>query len=143
MTMVIKLPKKAFSYATIKNAIYVIRPYVRYGIWMFDDQHKAIYSEPFVGGMDIMIDELTEKFGQEAYNGFNLYFSMMPVPLEGVWHLKKMAEEKGGAWYRSVNPRMGGWLCPVTLQYYDHFPEELFVWADLGGEDAPNTNHTM
>jgi hypothetical protein len=41
------------------NAINVIAPYRYLGMWVFDDPRVELVAEPFVGGADTMIDQIT------------------------------------------------------------------------------------
>jgi hypothetical protein len=111
------------------NSIFVITPYVYQGAWVFNDPSVGLEREPFVYGMDLMLDHMVEDWQEEAWKGFRLYFSRTETP-KSEYHLKAMQPEEGGMWYREVNTRMGGWLCPATLLYFGEFPEELFVWAE-------------
>lgn len=110
-----------------KNAIIVIQPYIDdVGWWAFDDERTGLVREPFIAGMSEMIDVITEEI-PDAELGFNLVFSKTHFP--GARKLVLMAEEDGGAWYRDVETRMGGWLCPALFLYFNTAPEQIFVAA--------------
>jgi hypothetical protein len=55
------------------NAINVIVPYKKYGMWVFDDPRVGLVEEPFVGGADTMIDRVVADI-PGAERGFNLIF---------------------------------------------------------------------
>ncbi len=40
------------------NSLMVIAPYKYEGMWVFDDSAVGLYREPFVAGIDTMIDRL-------------------------------------------------------------------------------------
>lgn len=110
-----------------KNTLMVLQPYLdQLGWWVFDDERTGLVAEPFVLGMSDMMDILTEDIPDAAL-GFNLVFSKTAFP--GARQLKLMAPENGGNWYRDVETRMGGWLCPALFLYFDEAPDEIFVAA--------------
>ena len=129
----------------ITNAIQTIMPYRKFGTWVFDDPDVGLVREPFVLGIPEMIDVMVAEAGiANADQGFRMSFSLSrPPQLKGIHHVKLMAEEKGGAWYRDVETRMGGWLCPATLLYFQIFPKELFIWAEEMLESAQVATHAM
>lgn len=117
------------------NAITCIMPYREYGTWVFDDPRVGLVKEPFVLGIPEMIDEMVKDI-PNASKGFSMCFSLMEPPVENHFHVKLMAEEHGGGWYRDVKTRKAGWLCPATLNYFPAFPKEMYVWAlELKEED--------
>ena len=113
------------------NSIFVIMPYQWFGSWVFDDPEKGLMREPFVLGMGEMIDRITTEQGiGNSDDGFRLFFSRSMPTYTGVYHLKLMAEESGGGWYRNVETRLCGWLCPAMFLYFETLPEELFIYAE-------------
>jgi hypothetical protein len=117
------------------NAITCIMPYREYGTWVFDDPRVGLVREPFVLGIPEMIDEMVKDI-PNAKKGFSMCFSLMEPPVDNHFHIKLMAEESGGGWYRDVKTRKAGWLCPATLNYFEAFPDEMYVWAlELSEED--------
>jgi len=109
------------------NSIIVLQPYVdETGWWAFNDKRTGLVAEPFIAGMSKMIDVLVENI-PDAKDGFNLIFSKTPFPKSR--QLKLMTEEDGGAWYRDVETRLGGWLCPALFLYFDTAPEQVYVAA--------------
>ena len=109
------------------NSLFVIPPYKYEGMWVFDDPKVGLFREPFVSGIDVMIDRLTENIANAA-NGFRLVFS--PAPFPG--HTAKLQwtrEEYGGNWYYSPQFRIEGWLCPALFKYFAEAPKELCAQA--------------
>ena len=68
------------------NAIHVIHPYKKDGIWMFDDEKMKILQEPFVSGADEILDFVS---GYRA--GCTLTFSDSSFP-DSTHYLKKTYE---------------------------------------------------
>ena len=79
------------------NAIGVIAPYKYEGMWVFDDPAVGLVREPFVSGIDTMIDRLLASI-PDADKGFRLLFSSTPFPGYTV-KLEWRREEYGGNWY--------------------------------------------
>ena len=103
----------------------------RDGLWVFDDPSRDIVGEPFVDGMDDILDLLSglpRKF--ESTGQITMTFSDRPAPVL-THELSRESEFHGGYYYRLKNTDSIGWLCPVTLQYFDSFPASLFVRIEV------------
>ncbi len=61
------------------NSLFVLRPYKYEGTWVFDDAVVGLSREPFVLGIDVMLDRLTAEI-PNATSGFRLIFSSRPLP---------------------------------------------------------------
>jgi hypothetical protein len=114
--------------AQVRNAIGVIAPYKYEGIWVFDDPAVGLVREPFVAGIDTMIDKLVASI-PDAEHGFRLLFSATPFPGYTV-KLEWRREEYGGNWYYSPAFDMEGWLCPALFKYFEKAPRELYGRAE-------------
>ncbi len=110
------------------NSIGVIAPYKFEGMWVFDDEAVGLVREPFVSGIDTMIDKLVETI-PDAEKGFRLIFSATPFPDYTV-ELEWKREEYGGNWYYCPKFQMEGWLCPALFKYFDAAPAKLFGRAE-------------
>jgi hypothetical protein len=110
------------------NAISVIVPYKYEGMWVFDDPAVGLVREPFVSGIDVMLDKLTESIPNAA-KGFRLVFSAAPFP-GYTMTLEWRREEYGGNWYYSPQFQMEGWLCPALFKYFPKAPAELYGRAE-------------
>ena len=110
------------------NAITVLHPYRHEGMWVFDDPDQGLCKEPFVSGIDMMLDRLTERIPQ-AKTGFRLLFSPTPFPGYEV-KLEWRRPEYGGNWYYCPQFGLEGWLCPALFRYFDDAPPELFAKAE-------------
>lgn len=110
------------------NALSVIAPYKYEGMWVFDDPRVGLVREPFVSGIDKMIDLLVKDI-PNAQKGFRLIFSERPFPGYEV-KLDWCREEFGGNWYWSDKYQMEGWLCPALFKYFETAPKELYGKAE-------------
>ena len=110
------------------NCLFVISPYRYNGSWVFDDPDVGLVREPFVSGIDLMIDRLTANIPNAA-QGFRLIFSAQPFPGHSV-KLTLRREEYGGNWYYCAEYGMEGWLCPALFKYFKEAPRELYAQAE-------------
>jgi hypothetical protein len=110
------------------NSLFVLRPYRHQGSWVFDDPAVGLEREPFVFGIDDMIDRLVATIPQ-AEQGFRLIFSPHPFPGYAA-KLEWRREETGGNWYFSPTFGIEGWLCPALFKYFDAAPKELYAKAE-------------
>ena len=110
------------------NSLFVIAPYRYEGMWVFDDARVGLLREPFVSGIDEMIDRLVAEVPNAA-KGFRLIFS--PTAFPG--HQAKLdwrRSEYGGNWYWCEQYGVEGWLCPALFKYFDKAPAELYARAE-------------
>jgi hypothetical protein len=110
------------------NALFVIFPYRCQEQWVFDDESRGLLREPFVAGIDTMIDKLVADI-PDAGSGFKALFSAAPFPGYSV-KLEWRREEMGGHWYFSPQYAMEGWLCPALFKYFAQPPPEIYVRAE-------------
>ena len=110
------------------NALSVLFPYKHEGMWVFDDPDVGLRKEPFVSGIDTMIDRIVADIPNAA-NGFKLIFSPTPFPGFAV-KLEWRREEYGGNWYYCPQLTLEGWLCPALFKYFDKAPPELYGKAE-------------
>ena len=106
----------------------VIAPYKWDGTWVFDDPAVGLMKEPFIAGIDTMIDRITADIAN-AELGFRAVFSAQPFP-GYTEKLEWRREESGGNWYYSPHYEMEGWLCPALFKYFDKAPTALYVRAE-------------
>ncbi|MBS1723776.1 MAG: hypothetical protein JSS66_12585 [Armatimonadetes bacterium] len=107
------------------NSLFVIAPYRYLGMWVFDDPRVGLVQEPFVGGTDAIIDQLTASI-PDAEKGFRLIFSSVPFPDHQVRFVWLRAEMSGNV-YRAEPLEAEGWLCPALLKYFDEPPAEIYA----------------
>jgi len=107
------------------NALLVIFPYKCQGTWVFDDPTVGLFREPFIAGIDTMIDKAAADV-PNAEKGFRAIFSAAPFPGANL-KLEWRREESGGNWYHNDRFKMEGWLCPALLKYFPTAPREIYV----------------
>ena len=122
---------KRFTLQSKMNAIGIIAPYKYEGMWVFDDPAVGLVREPFVAGIDKMIDQLVASI-PEAEKGFRLLFSATPFPGHTV-KLEWKREEAGGNWYYCPQLGIEGWLCPALFRYFEKAPTELYARVEAKG----------
>ena len=125
MTFANLRPSKQTRTVREVNALLVIFPYKYQGTWVFDDTRVGLFREPFIAGIDTMIDKATANI-PKAEKGFRAIFSAASFPganLKLAWR----REESGGNWYYSDQFKMEGWLCPALLKYFPKAPTEIYV----------------
>lgn len=110
------------------NSMFVLRPYQHQERWVFDDERVGLVAEPFVFGIDTMIDRMVAEI-PDAADGFHLIFSVNRFPGCTVG-LEWRREEAGGNWYHSAEYDMEGWLCPALFKYFESAPPSLFAKAE-------------
>jgi len=120
----LRTPKQARTVRDV-NALLVIAPYKYQGAWVFDDPAVGLFREPFIAGIDTMIDKAVADI-PNAEKGFRAIFSAAPFPGAN-WKLDWRREESGGNWYYSDQFQMEGWLCPALLKYFPTAPREIYV----------------
>ncbi len=107
------------------NALMVIVPYKYEGMWVFDDPAVGLRKEPFIAGIDTLIDRATANV-PDAQRGFRAIFSAAPFP-GATFKLRWRRAESGGNWYYSPEFNQEGWLCPALLKYFSAPPAEIYV----------------
>ncbi len=107
------------------NAIMVIKPYLWNGMWVFDDEAVGLRREPFVAGMDAIIEHAVTEIPNAA-QGFLAVFSAGPFP--GAQIVLELLRPQGtGHVYRWAEHNMEGWLCPALLKYFQEPPKTLHI----------------
>ena len=107
------------------NSLFVIAPYKYEGMWVFDDPAVGLSREPFIAGIDTMIDKFVTAI-PDADKGFRAIFGAAQFP-GADFKLEWRRGESGGNWYYSDQFKMEGWLCPALLKYFPSAPQEIYV----------------
>ena len=123
--MPILLSRAQNSSVVAMNVLLVIAPYKYQGTWVFDDPEVGLLREPFIAGIDTMIDKAVADI-PNAEKGFRAIFSAWPFPGADL-KLQWRRAESGGNWYYSEQFKMEGWLCPALLKYFPTAPREIYV----------------
>lgn len=116
------------SEAVKQNAIHSLVVYRHGRDWVFDDKEKGIVKEPFVSGIDTMLDMLTKDI-PGAKCGVQIRFSASPFPGSQI-HLERTYEPKqkqDGTWYFCPELNEPGWLCAVLYCYFETAPITIYV----------------
>ena len=92
------------------NALQVLRPYKDQGSWVFDDPSVGLVREPFVFGIDEMIERMVALV-PNAEKGFRPLFATQPFPGHAV-KIEWRREEAGGNWYFSIPSASKGGSVP-------------------------------
>lgn len=103
------------------NALFTISPYKDKGSWVFDDESRGLDKEPFVAGIDDMLDALSS-----GGTKINLVFSSNPFPGFDIT-MTRLHEEMGGYWFKCEELNMNGWLCPAMFKYFEDAPEKIYA----------------
>jgi hypothetical protein len=107
------------------NALMVIVPYKYEGLWVFDDAAVGLSKEPFIAGIDTLIDKATANI-PDAEHGFRAIFCGTQFPGAN-FKLEWRRAESGGNWYYSPEFNQEGWLCPALFKYFKNAPREIYV----------------
>ena len=107
------------------NALTVIAPYKYQGMWVFDDAAVGLNKEPFIAGIDTLIDQATADI-PDAEHGFRAIFGASAFPGANL-KLEWRRAESGGNWYYSPQFKQEGWLCPALFKYFSSAPREIYV----------------
>ena len=109
------------------NSLMLIRPYKYEDTWVFDDPAVGLKREPFIAGIDTMIDKVVADV-PNAERGFRAIFSASSFPGYAL-KLEWWRSESGGNWYYREKFSMEGWLCPALFKYFAEAPREIYVKA--------------
>jgi hypothetical protein len=107
------------------NALMVIMPYKYEGLWVFDDAAVGLNKEPFIAGIDTLIDKATANI-PDPQHGFRAIFSGTQFPGAN-FKLEWRRPDSGGNWYYSPEFQQEGWLCPALFKYFKNAPREIYV----------------
>ena len=114
------------------NALFKLNAYFKDGFWMFDDEYREIYEEPFVAGADLLFDEMSGRVDDQSIDQCSVVFAHTPIPEADVHAVLSHGDGYDGHYYtvEQYKPEIQGfqfWLCPALLAFYDEAPKDLFV----------------
>ena len=115
------------------NSLTVIVPYKFQGMWVFDDPAVGLNKEPFIAGIDTLIDKATAHL-RDPEHGFRAIFSATPFPGAN-FKLEWRRTESGGNWYYSPEFKQEGWLCPALFKYFASAPREIYIKIEPRTQD--------
>lgn len=127
--------------AAPRNSVMTLHPFVYHNQWVFDDESKGLDKEAFVSGADTIMDMLyltayqATEMNIPSDAQFSLRFSS--TPFEGHQYRFDWVGDNGaesqddGQWNQYEEPtfRIGGWLCPSMLDYFESAPKHIYVEA--------------
>ena len=107
------------------NSIFVIEPFRKHGLWVFNDESRGLVEEPFVFGMPQIIDKVVN---DDKCFKVRFIFSDKELP-EYDLILNRMDDRPAiiGTWYHSLKLNMSGWLCPAHNLYFEKSPEQIYI----------------
>ena len=107
------------------NSIFIIQPYRKGSVWVFDEPALGIQSEPFVTFANKIIDLICSEI-PDAEKGFDLIFSKNEFP---GWKYKFdwVKPEFGGNTYWSEDLKEYFYLCPVLNVFIDPAPPCIYA----------------
>ncbi len=101
------------------NQIFVIKPYLWNGIWVFDDPRVGLVREALIEGMPEIIQAATAQAGiANPERGFIALFSHEPFP--NAMEMEWVRESSNGNVYRWQGRE--GWLCPALFKVLQEHP---------------------
>ena len=124
-----------------------VMAYVSGFFWVFDDWRVGLVEEPFVDGMDVILDRMTQDI-DGASDGVLLEMSTLRQADANA--LFRDTGGRRGEWteYEWVGSGRTGWLCPSLFYYFEKPPQEFWLrmtalsreeqadWRRCGGDPA-------
>jgi hypothetical protein len=103
--------------------------------WCFDIPVMGIEDEPFVSGMEDIIDKQlikADKLAAAKKHGICVLFSGGSVKPKAFSHghyfsLTRQRQDNGGCWYKEPESGYEGWLCPNLYQYFASPPNTIHI----------------
>jgi len=94
------------------NALIIIAPYKYEDTWVFDDPAVGLFREPFIAGIDTMIDNAVAKI-PNAEKGFRAIFSAQQFPGSD-FKLEWRREESGATGITVISSK---WRAGFVLRF--------------------------
>jgi hypothetical protein len=117
---------------TPESGVYTVLAYHKHGLWLFDDAARGLLGEPFVDGMDEIIDQVSgcipRTHESRAFIRF-VFADFEALGCESV--LVRDEPVHDGYFYRLEGTDMRGWLCPETLKYFPVFPDRIHFRCEV------------
>ena len=107
------------------NSIYRVLVRVVDGLWVYDDSKFGVREQPFVFGMDLILERMVEQV-EKVEDRLNLVFSSIPFP-GSEFSLGFVREETEGFVYRWEEKKLQGWLSPSLRNYFHEPPPEIYL----------------
>lgn len=104
--------------------------------WVFDDSENGLSQEPFVAGMNLVIDYLVESLPNKGLNGFHLYMREFIAGADAdnaieLSHHSSLNHPIIGQsnYYWCKHLKIKAWLCNNLYKYISETPQVLQIWA--------------
>ena len=139
MNQVAEKPRQAHI-RNVDSTIYLLQLYKHDGLWCFDHPDMGIEREPFVEGMDAIIDRLQDLHAPGCETPVLIFSEQLPVLGPSILLMHDHTEMRNGEpWnlYYAPGLELEGWLCPVMLKFYPKPPAELHARLRAEKMDAP------
>ena len=95
------------------------------GLWVYDDSKFGVREQPFVFGMDLILESIVEQV-EKVEDRLNLVFASIPFP-GSEFCLEFVREETEGFVYRWEEKNLQGWLSPSLRNYFPEPPPEIYL----------------
>jgi len=102
--------------------------------WVFDDDKFNLTDEPFVSGINEIIDRVIELENIQGNLEYKITFSDDIFKIKRFYEAKKIREDSGGAWYgvQFDDLLMAGWLCPcIHLYFPEKLPDSIYFKVEI------------
>ena len=107
------------------NSIYRVLVRVVDGLWVYDDSKFGVREQPFVSGMDLILERMVEQV-EKVEDRLNLVFASIPFP-GSEFCLEFVREETEGFVYRWEEKKLQGWLSPSLRNYFTNPPPHIYL----------------
>ena len=107
------------------NSIYRVLVRVVDGLWVYDDSKFGVREQPFVFGMDLILERMVEQV-EKVEDRLNLVFSSIPFP-GSEFSLGFVREETEGFVYCWEEKKLQGWLSPSLRNYFPEPPPKIYL----------------
>jgi hypothetical protein len=115
--------------STPADVVLAIEPYRHEGAWVFDEPRVGLHREPFVAGINEMIDRWVVGI-PDAAHGFRLHFASFPFEGHQAVLTWVRADPVEGHWYRADDQGDEGWLCPALFCFFFEPPRQIYLRAE-------------
>ena len=118
------------------GTIFFLRLYKCDGLWCFDAPNLGLSAEPFVDGMDVIIDRMHSQMPPGVEKPVLLFSETIFSTGEQLFWMET-EDRAGEPWNRYSCPALDldGWLCPSLLMFFQNPPAILYArlanWPDV------------
>ena len=95
------------------------------GLWVYDDSKFGVREQPFVFGMDLILERMVVQV-EKVEDRLNLVFASIPFP-GSEFCLEFVREETEGFVYRWEEKNLQGWFSPSLRNYFPEPPPKIYL----------------